>query len=173
MDLELLHTRFERQSFREGEVLFAPGGICRHLYYIQEGIVRIMSVSDKGDDITHYFLKEGYFCAILGSFLYQSKAEEGIQAATDITVFTIGKDDFDQLCTESPAFRAAFDQHTQTGMLQKIAFKNMLHGYDATTRYRIFLEKLPDIAARVQLGYIASYLGITQQSLSRIRKSFL
>jgi CRP-like cAMP-binding protein len=173
MDLELLHTRFKKQSFREGDVLLAPGGICRQLFYIQEGIVRIMSLSDKGDDITHYFLKEGYFCLILGSFLYQSIAEEGILAATDVTVFTIGKDDFDQLCKESPSFKAAFDQDTHSNMLQKIAFKNMLHGHDATTRYRIFLEKLPDIAARVQLGYIASYLGITRQSLSRIRKSFL
>ncbi|WP_343672061.1 Crp/Fnr family transcriptional regulator [Chitinophaga sp.] len=163
--------RFETQSFREGDLLFAPGGICRHLYFINQGIVRIMSTSDKGDDITHYFLKENYFCTILGSFFEQVPALEGIQAATDVEVSVIGKDAFNQLVKEDEEFKKMFDLQTTQGLLQKIRFKNMLHGHDATTRYRLFLEKLPDIAARVPLGYIASYLGITQQSLSRIRKN--
>lgn len=166
-----LSGQFETQSFREGEILFAPGNICRHLYFVKQGVLRIMSVSDKGDDITHYFLKENYFCTILGSFLEQTPALEGIQAATDVAVLVIGKDDFNQLYKTDEAFKKMFDLHTTQGLLQKIRFKNMLHGYDATTRYRLFLERLPDIAARVQLGYIASYLGITQQSLSRIRKN--
>lgn len=164
-------ARFETQSFNEGDIIFAPGGICRHLYFINQGVVRIMSVSDKGDDITHYFLKEDYFCTILGSFLGQIPALEGIQAATDVEVLVIGKDEFNQLSKEDEAFKKTFDLHTTQGLLQKIQFKNMLHGHDATTRYRLFLERLPDIAARVQLGYIASFLGITQQSLSRIRKN--
>lgn len=162
---------FETQSFKEGDLIFAPGGICRHLYFINQGVIRIMSVSDKGDDITHYFLKENYFCTILGSFLEQTPALEGIHAATDVEVLVIGKDDFNQLVKEDAEFKKIFELHTTHGLLQKIRFKNMLHGHDATTRYRLFLEKLPDIAARVQLGYIASYLGITLQSLSRIRKN--
>lgn len=162
---------FETQFFKEGDLLFAPDGICRHLYFINQGVVRIMSVSDKGDDITHYFLKENYFCTILGSFLAQTPALEGIQAATDVEVLVIGKDEFNQLVKEDADFKKTFELHTTQGLLQKIQFKNMLHGYDATTRYRLFLEKLPDIAARVQLGYIASYLGITLQSLSRIRRN--
>lgn len=166
-----LSGHFEIQSFKEGEILFAPGGICRHLYFVKQGVLRIMSVSDKGDDITHYFLKENYFCTILGSFLEQTPALEGIQAATDVEVLVTGKDDFMLLYKTDEAFRKMFDLHTTQGLLQKIQFKNMLHGYDATTRYRLFLERLPDIAARVQLGYIATYLGITQQSLSRIRKN--
>ncbi|WP_343691614.1 Crp/Fnr family transcriptional regulator [Chitinophaga sp.] len=166
-----LDGHFETQVFREGEQLFAPGGICRQLYFIKQGVLRIMSVSDRGEDITHYFLKEHYFCTILGSFLEQTPALEGIQAATDVEVYVIGKDEFNELYQADEAFRKMFDQHTTHGLLQKIQFRNMLHGHDATTRYRIFLEKLPDIAARVQLGYIASYLGITQQSLSRIRRN--
>ncbi|WP_158569238.1 Crp/Fnr family transcriptional regulator [Chitinophaga silvisoli] len=163
--------RFETQFFKEGAIIFAPGGICRHLYYINQGVVRIMSVSDKGEDITHYFLKENYFCTILGSFLEQTIALEGIQAATDVEVLVIGKDEFNQLMLEDAAFKKTFDLYTTQGLLQKIRFKNMLHGHNASTRYRLFLERLPDIAARVQLGYIASYLGITLQSLSRIRRN--
>jgi len=102
---------FETQSFKEGDLIFAPGGICRHLYFINQGVIRIMSVSDKGDDITHYFLKENYFCTILGSFLEQTPALEGIQAATDVEVLVIGKDDFNQLVKEDAEFKKAFELH--------------------------------------------------------------
>jgi len=172
-DALLIAGAFEARTFTEGEMILPAERVCRHLYFISKGIVRIVSATEEGSDITHYFLKEGYFCSILYSFQQEEPAREGIQAATDATLLMIGKTQLLQLYQQLPWLKELIDGVTQQTLLQKIAFKNSFHGLDATSRYRLFMEKLPDVAGRVPLGYIASYLGVTPQSLSRIRKGRL
>jgi hypothetical protein len=70
-----------------------------------------------------------------------------------------------------PYFKALIDGITQQALYDKIQIRNAYMGEDATTRYQKFMVRQPDIALRVPLSDVASYLGITQQSLSRIRKN--
>jgi CRP-like cAMP-binding protein len=70
-----------------------------------------------------------------------------------------------------PYLKQLIDQITQQALLDKIDLKNSYLGHDSTCRYKIFMTRQPDIALRVPLSDIASYLGITPQSLSRIRKN--
>jgi CRP-like cAMP-binding protein len=75
-----------------------------------------------------------------------------------------------ELYSKYPVLKTTIDQSIQKTLLEKINTRNTYLGYDSSARYRLFLERQPEIATRVQLGDIASYLGITRQSLSRIRR---
>jgi CRP-like cAMP-binding protein len=83
----------------------------------------------------------------------------------------ISRTAFDKLNKAIPYFKSLLDGIMQQGLLDKIQTRNELTGEDASTRYKKFLVRNPDIALRVPLSDVASYLGITQQSLSRIRRN--
>jgi CRP-like cAMP-binding protein len=170
-DQEMIFSFFEPVAFKEGEYLFREGRICTQLFYICSGILRIVSTNDKGMDRTHYFYKEDQFCTILKSFGEASVAEAGIQAASDVEVLTISKQKLNELYASAPYMKDVMDRMFQHQLLEKIETRNTFLGADAETQYKLFVERHPDIALRVSLKDIASYLGITPQSLSRIRRN--
>lgn len=170
-DREAIADAFEQKTFREGEVLFPSNHICRQLFFVCNGIIRILVQGDNGNEVTHYFINENHFCTILNSFNHQVAAHESILAACDTEVMAIDRDRLLALYATYPLLKAAIDQRIQQALLEKINTRNAYLGLDSTARYQLFLEKQPDVARRVQLGDIASYLGITPQSLSRIRRN--
>jgi len=91
-------------------------------------------------------------------------------AACDAEVLVITKSKLLNLYRQLPAIKEVIDQITQQRLLEKIQTRNNYLGKDSAERYKLFVTQHPDIASRVSLRDIASYLGITPQSLSRIRK---
>lgn len=163
---------FEYRTYKEGETLFQSDHICRQMFFVCNGVLRILVQNESGTEVTHYFIAENRFCTILNSFLNQVVARETIQAACDTNVMYIDRALLMDLYIQYPALKAAIEQSIQKTLLEKINTRNAYLGYDSSERYRLFLERQPEIARRVQLGDIASYLGITPQSLSRIRRKY-
>ena len=170
-DQELIASYFGLQACKEGTILFRGGRICKEMYFVLDGILRIAMTNDKGIDVTHFFVKENQFCTILNSFNNQVPAQESIQAACDTEVLEITRSRLLELYKRLPYVRELIDQITQQRLLDKIQLRNAYQGEDSATRYRLFMQQQPDIAQRISLKDIASYLGITPQSLSRIRKN--
>lgn len=168
---QLVLDHFEPRSFKEGEYLFRSGHVCRHRFFICQGVLRIMAPNSKGQEITHFFLKENLFCTILNSFEQETVAEVSIQAACDVTVRMISKTKLFELYRHVPWLKTLIDRTTQQSLLDKIDLRSRFLGMDSSKRYQLFLEEQPGIANRVSLADIASYLGITPQSLSRIRRN--
>jgi CRP-like cAMP-binding protein len=170
-DASLLVEAFEPGSFKEGGTLFRGGAICREMFFVCNGVLRILATNAKGQDVTHYFLGENQFCTILHSFNNGVVADETIQAACDAEVLAITRTKLLGLYKKIPYLQGLIDQITQQRLLDKIQIRNTYLGQDAQTRYKLFMMRQPDIALRVSLKDIASYLEITPQSLSRIRKN--
>lgn len=170
-DQELIRSAFTVKDFREGDVLFGGGKICQELFFVLNGVLRIMVTNEKGNEVTHYFLKENQFCTILNSFNNQVAAHESICAACPAQVLVIGRAELLTLYTRVPYLKSVIDTVTNRGLLEKIQTRNAYLGQDSATRYQQFLMRQSDIATRVPLADIASYLGITPQSLSRIRRN--
>lgn len=169
-DKELIHHAFETRSYTEGDYLFYPDHICKELFFICSGILKITVRNEKGHSIIHFFLKENQLCTILKSFHNQTIATEAIQAACDVKVLAIRKPTLEALYEKLPYLKNLIDQITQQALLDKIAIRNSYLGHDSSSRYQLFLMQQADVALRVPLSDVASYLGVTQQSLSRIRK---
>ena len=78
---------------------------------------------------------------------------------------------FQKLCLNLPFMADLVDRINQERLLEKIRLKNIYSGEDSTNRYKLFLREQPDIVYRVPLNHVASYLNVTPQSLSRIRRN--
>jgi CRP-like cAMP-binding protein len=170
-DKILISTAFDSRSLTEGDYLFYPDRICKELFFVCNGILRIIVQNEKRGQVTHFFLRENQFCTILKSFNNQTIAAEGIQAACDAEVLAISKSGLLVLYEKVPYLKNLIDQITQQALLDKIELRDSYLWLDATARYKLFIMQQANVALRVPLSDVASYLGITRQSLSRIRKN--
>jgi CRP-like cAMP-binding protein len=154
----------------ENEVLVRPGQVCQELFFIVRGVLRIVGQHESGTETTYFFLKDNQLCTILDSFTNQVPAAEGIQAACPTEFLVLPRQALLALYAQLPYLQGLIDLITQRTLLDKIQLRNQYLGESAAARYQKFLLRQPDIALRVPLRDVASYLGITQQSLSRIRR---
>jgi CRP-like cAMP-binding protein len=169
-DFAIIEEALIYRKATEGEVLFTEGDICREMFFICKGVLRIIAQNEKGDKVTYFFLKENQFCCILNSFNNNIAAAEGIEAACDAELIVIKKQKLLNLFEKLPYLKELINGIVTQALLEKIQIRNGYFNEDAATRYRNFLMRQPDIALRVPLSDVASYLGVTQQSLSRIRR---
>ncbi|URM35713.1 Crp/Fnr family transcriptional regulator [Flavobacterium anhuiense] len=170
-DKLFIENVFDKREYREGDYLIDPNSISRELFFVCKGVSRITVVKEKGNVVTNFFFKENQFCTILKSFTNQTPAVEAIQAACNIEVLVISKENLLLLNDNLPYIGKLIDQIIQRAVLDKVELRNSYLGLDSTARYQLFLKQQPQVAKLVSLSSIASYLGITQQSLSRIRKN--
>jgi CRP-like cAMP-binding protein len=170
-DAAIIENELECRRIGEGEILLNEGQICREMFFVCKGILRIVARNEKGNKMSYFFLKENQFCSILDSFNNNIPAIEGIEAACDAEIIVLKKQKLLSLYERRPYLKELISGITTQALLDKIQVRNSYLGEDASLRYRNFLLRQPDIALRVSLSDIASYLGITPQSLSRIRKN--
>jgi CRP-like cAMP-binding protein len=166
----VLESYFQPGKMTEGDELFEGGKTCNQLFFICKGVLRIHSVNERGVDITHYFYKENQFCTILDSFDEGRFTEVKIQAACDGEVLQITKLKLHSLYGELPFMKDIIDKAIRQGLLDKVRLRNSYLGLESADQYKLFVAQQPEIALRVSVKDIASFLGITPQSLSRIRK---
>ncbi|WP_118975822.1 Crp/Fnr family transcriptional regulator [Taibaiella koreensis] len=170
---QLILSAFTEREARRDEVLFPGDKVCRTLFFIDSGVLRLGRTDDKGNDITYFFLKEGQFCTILKSFQDGIIAEEQIIAASEVRLRSVTRIALDTLYEQLPWLRHTLEQLLQRQLMEKIDLRNRFLERDAPGNYQALLEQVPGILLHVSLKDIASYLGITPQSLSRLRKNLL
>lgn len=154
------------------EVYFSEAGkIPRHVGFLLEGVVRFCYFNDKGEEITHHFIDENNFVSDQQKFEAQVVASEYIQAVTDCKLLVFSKRDWNDIGNTIVGWEAITGLILKNCLLKTIERRSPLVSEDATTRYLSFIEQFPGLVNRIPLSHIASYLGITQQSLSRIRKN--
>ncbi|HXB06052.1 MAG TPA: Crp/Fnr family transcriptional regulator [Puia sp.] len=166
----VLESYFQPMKMAEGEELFEGGKTCDLLFFICKGVLKIHSANERGVDVIHYFYKEDQFCTILDSFGEGRFTEVKIQAACDAEVLQISKRKLYSMYERLPFMKDIIDKAMQQGLMEKVRLRNSYLGQEAGDQYKLFVAQWPDITLRVSVKDIASFLGITPQSLSRIRK---
>ncbi len=147
------------------------GKFSNFIGYLTEGVLRIFETDAQGEEITRYFLSEGQFAAHLESFTDQEVCGSYYEALTDCELLLISRDNFLSLSQEIRHWDRIVRLVTEKMLLEKLANRSDLVYQDATTKYQNFIRDYPHLANRIPLMHLASYLGIKQQSLSRIRRS--
>jgi CRP-like cAMP-binding protein len=153
------------------EYYLEAGKIARQFGFITEGIARVCYYNNKGEEITKYFIEENNILVNLDSFENEVPSSAYVQAVTDCRIIVFSKQDWQELLNTIIGWDNIIHKITSKALLLKIERISPLVAEGATTRYLQFIEKFPSLANRIPLSYIASYLGITQSSLSRIRKN--
>jgi hypothetical protein len=146
------------------------GKIPRQVGFVAEGVVRGCYYNNMGEEITRCFVPENNLLVDYVNFEAETPSSEYLQACTPCTLVVFSKQKWDELSQTMVGWDPIKNKMVQACMFQK-SRKGPVISQNATTRYLEFLNNHPSLINRVPLAYIASYLGVTQQSLSRIRKN--
>lgn len=147
------------------------GKVPSQVGFVLEGVFRFSYYNENGDDVTHFFIDEYGFVTDYPNFEQRAAATEYIQAVTDCRLLVISRRDWEDIADTINGWEKIETQIVRKCLMDTIERRSPLIYEDATTRYRSFMEKFPGLVNRIPLSYIASYMGIKQQSLSRIRKN--
>lgn len=168
-DQQVLKRSFEAVHFKQGEYISHAGTVSNALYFINKGILKVTVPREDEKDITYYFMKEHQFMGFLYSLYNGLPTEQGLQSLTDAELLVCGREQLMSLFEQLPYFRDMLNEIAHLSMVDMINTRNAYLGCASSKRYQLFIDKQPEIALKVPLVDIASYLGITPQSLSRIR----
>ncbi|SHM86855.1 cAMP-binding domain of CRP or a regulatory subunit of cAMP-dependent protein kinases [Chitinophaga jiangningensis] len=168
--IDIIASKATELTLRKGEHFSEAGRIPKQVGFVVEGVIRGYYYDDKGDEITRCFISEGSLVADYVNFEANTPTSEFLQACTDCRLLLFSKHNWEDLSREIEGWDTIKNKMVQRCMYQK-SRKGPVISQDATTRYMTFMKNYPAVINRVQLAHIASYLGVTQQSLSRIRKN--
>jgi len=169
--IELISKKATELELRKDEYFSEAGKIAVQVGFILDGIMRVCYYDNKGEEITKYFIEENNLVVDLESFENSICSSAYVQAVTDCKLVVFSKPDWEELLQTIVGWDAIVHKIISRALIQKVARRSPLVSEDATTRYLSFMEKYPKVINRIPLSYLASYLGITQSSLSRIRKN--
>lgn len=165
--INLITSKAKEIELSKGEYFAEAGKVLRQVGFILDGIIRICYYNNKGEEITKIFIEEKHLLFNLKNV----PSTEYIQAATDCKLLVFSNQDWKEISDTIIDWENIIQKVTNKALAQKLERVSPLVSQDATTRYLEFMEKYPTLVNRIPLSYIASYLGITRQSLSRIRKN--
>jgi len=156
-------------SFRKGKLLLKAGEISDHIYFIKKGAVRGF-IRDGAKDITTWITAENEIVSSISSLDMKEPAQENMQAIENCELLALTYSDFQDLYIKFPEFnilaRKLLQKYYQDA--ERRAF--IARVTKAEKKYRLFLIRYGHLANRIPLKYIASFLGITLETLSRVRK---
>jgi len=158
-------TRVKKRQF-----IVQPGFICSHQTYVVRGAFRSYFVNDEGIDHTIQFAIDDWFISDFNSYISQTPASLFIEAIEDSIIHQIEYNEVEQLCTKNQKFEHFFRVVAQKSFAfsQRRVLSNL--NKTAEERYLEFQSMYPDIVLRVPQYALASYLGMTPEFLSKIRK---
>ncbi|KAF2513866.1 Crp/Fnr family transcriptional regulator [Flavobacterium foetidum] len=169
--IDLISRKAEEIEIKKDDYFSEAGKVSVQVGFILEGIMRVCYYNNKGDEITKYFIEENNLVVDLESFNNSICSSAYVQAVTDCKMIVFSKADWEELLQTIIGWDAIVHKIISRALMLKIERRSPLVSEDATTRYLSFMEKYPNVINKIPLSYLASYLGITQSSLSRIRKN--
>jgi len=169
--IELIKKHASEVQVKKGEYFSEAGKISTRVGFLTEGVFRICFYGKKGEDFTRYFIVENLFVVDLDSFYNEIPSSVYVEAVTDCTLMVFAKADFHLLANTIIGWNEIFAKIATNALSFKARASSVMLTQDASERYLAFLEQYPGLANKIPLSALASYLGITQSSLSRIRKN--
>lgn len=166
----LLTEKLKVEQIQKGTILLRQGEICKHSFFVEKGLLRSFTIDNTGKEHIIQFASENWIIADRSSTFFNEPSDLYIDAIEDTNIVFIDQD-FVNLASEiSTSFRQYNEKLLQNHIRHLQKRINLLLGAAAEQRYLDFIKLYPDLTLRVPQWMIASYLGITPESLSRVRK---
>jgi CRP-like cAMP-binding protein len=170
-ELAKLTRVFQPLTLNTGDFLIRAGDIPSQIGFVVSGILRLYYVNSAGVEFTKSFCPENHFVTAYSALILKQPAQFFIEALEDSLLLVVDYSQYAQLSTENSCWETINHKLVEALFLKKEKREAQLLLDDATTRYQKFLTEYPDLEHRVKQYHIASYLGISPVSLSRIRKN--
>lgn len=157
------------KNYRQGDILCEVGDTLTEAGFVLDGIIRSSFLTYEGKDITRFFHTK-YSMVLDDCLLGFTESKYRCETITDSTVMLMQVDKLKLLIKNNMVFGKIYTKSLESGLRYKIYRENELMTKNATERYKQFVMDFPELAANVKQCFIATYLGIEPQSLSRIKK---
>ncbi len=172
-EIDNIELYFKPISVSRNTILEEQDKIPNYLYFVVSGFMRLFYYDDNGEEQTTFLCAENGFIASFSSLINQTKATENVECVTDCTILKISYADTKTLLEKSERFKTFSLTMFEQAMHSNLLRANDLANLNAEQRYQKMIEQQPHFIQNIPLQYIASYLGIKPQSLSRIRKQII
>lgn len=165
---EAISTAFVQRTIPKRTALLREHQYCQHLYFLEQGTVRTFYYHE-GKDISSWFYRSGMFLTSWYSFYGQTQSYEYIETLEDSVVYSIDYTQYQKLLEAFPLMERFGRLLAEEQMAFLDHFSKGYMFLTAKEKYQLLLSIFPDVELHVKLGHIASFLGISQETLSRIR----
>ncbi len=166
---ELFISRFLKiEAYSKGEIIRQPQTKSQTIHFINQGYARNF-YEKNGKDITYFFLKENSFTLPVDAVYFNAPTKYGLQAEEDMVLTSFKYSELTEMLERVPGMRKLYELEMAKFVRQINDKYYLIQFQSAQDRYNSMMENDPDILLHASLGHIASYLGITQETLSRIR----
>jgi CRP-like cAMP-binding protein len=172
-DIDYIQKSFIPISVTRNSVLEEQDKTPQYLYFINSGFMRLFYYDKNGEEQTTFLCSQTGFITSFSSFINQTKATENVECITDCELLRISQLDANQLVEKSEIFKNFFLVIFEKSISLATLRANDLALLNGEQRYQKMIDEQPHFIQNIPLQYIASFLGIKPQSLSRIRKLFI
>jgi CRP-like cAMP-binding protein len=168
-EFDLCRTFFQPKKLRKKRFLLGEGDICKYIAFVEKGLLRSFIIDEKGTEHILQFSLEGWWVSDLSSFLTGEPSQYNIEALEDCELLLMTKSSWDSLLDKIPVFERYFRILIQNNLI--VTQRRLIASFSNTAeeKYHKLVQNFPDILQRVPQHMVASYLGITRETLSRIR----
>lgn len=168
-DWDFFSSKLFKENFKKKSILIKIGGIEGHMSFITKGIVRYY-IPQEENDLTFGFLFENQFVTAYDSFITQSHSSYQIETLTNTTLWRISYKDLQEVYEKTESGKIIGRKMAENMFLIKSKREIALLSKTPEERYLDLFKERPKLIKQIPLKYIASYIGVTPQALSRIRK---
>ena len=156
------------EHYPKGFLLHQEQTVCKHIYFVTRGVIRSFYLKD-GKDVTAHFAIDFGVISAADSFIFNRPSRYNLEVLEDTSVFTMTRQQLESYLEQHPRYEHTARLFVEELYMDLVDRVEMLMFYSAQERYDALIKQNPDIIQRLSLGHIASYLGITQETLSRVR----
>jgi CRP-like cAMP-binding protein len=168
-ELHLIHSYFKPLKLKKNEFLLANGEISQRSFFVTKGCLRIFFINESGQEATRYFAFENQFATALVSFITGEESEEFIQALEPTEIYYISHKDFYHLLDLIPQWEKFYRIYLEIAYVTNTKRLMSFLMQDALEKYRLLLDENPMVVRRLSNRIVASYLNISQETLSRLK----
>jgi len=168
-ELTTILSCFKPLKAKKNELLLTQGQTSQRSYFVGKGCLRIYFLNEDGQDATRYFAFENQFATALVSFITGDPSDEFIQAVEPTELLYISHKDFFHLLDIIPQWEKFYRSYLEGAYVNATRRLMSFITLDAVERYRQLLEQNPVIVRRLPNKMVASYLNISQETLSRLK----
>ncbi len=169
-ELDVLESILVPMKFQKGEIFLKEGDVCKCIYWVVKGLVRQYYFKN-GKELTEYMAAENTICMSIESLFKEEPSHQQMQAIEPTIIFAMPKASLEKAAVKNVNIQMLYRKILEESLILSQVHADMLRFESAQERYAKLVKRTPQLVLRAPLVYIASYLQMTPETLSRVRNA--